>query len=78
MVAWSVNLALCVVTVVASVALSWVLRRDNKKLDEAVGSGWTLEEGIKEKAGLADHQEAPTAGRPLGGAKAGAVAKYDI
>lgn len=59
-------------------ALSWFLRRDNKKIHEAEASGWTLEDGIDGKAGLADHREAPTVGRPLGGAKSGAVAKYDI
>ncbi|EMR71852.1 putative mfs transporter protein [Eutypa lata UCREL1] len=79
--AWSVNLALAVVTLVSSVILSWCLRKDNKKLEEAIAAGWTVEEGegvMEQKAGLAAHHEAPTAGRPLGGNKAGAVAKYDI
>lgn len=72
---------MAVVTLVSSVILSWCLRRDNKKLEEAIATGWTVEEGegvIDQKAGLAAHHEAPTAGRPLCGNKKGAVAKYDI
>lgn len=80
-IAWSVNLALAVVTLVSSVILSWCLRKDNKKLEEAIAAGWTVEEGegvMEQKAGLAAHHETPAAGRPLGGNKAGAVARYDI
>ncbi|KAI0015300.1 major facilitator superfamily transporter [Xylariomycetidae sp. FL0641] len=77
--AWSVNLALCVVIIVSSVALSLLLKKDNKKIDEAEVAGWTMEEGAADgKMDVtAEHHEAPTAGRPLGGSRAGAVAKYD-
>jgi hypothetical protein len=49
-------------------------------MDEAVAAGWNAEEGVKDlKSNVtAHHQEHPTAGNPLGGANAGAIAKYDI
>lgn len=81
MTAWSVNLALTVVTIASSVLLSICLRRDNKKMEEMEGSimaeqGTAGDKDIPEH--LEKHGEHVTAGRPLGGANAGAKAKYDV
>ncbi|KAH8891187.1 MFS general substrate transporter [Thozetella sp. PMI_491] len=46
-VAWSVNLALTVVTIASALGLSLLLRRENKKLDELEASSNVLEEGVK-------------------------------
>lgn len=80
MTAWSVNLALTIVTIVSSAVLSFFLRRDNKKMDE-LDASVVIEQGIGEKdisAHIEKHGEHATAGRPLGGAQTGAKAKYDI
>jgi hypothetical protein len=65
---------------VSTIALSWFLKKDNKKMEEAMAAGWTAEEGVVEgKVNVtAQHNEHPTAGMPLGGARTGALAKYDI
>lgn len=79
MTAWSVNLALTVVTIGSSLFLSICLRKDNRKLDEIAGAGYNLEDGVGLKAqGIEIHHEHPTAGRPLGGVNAGAKARYDV
>ncbi|KAJ3540525.1 hypothetical protein NM208_g5031 [Fusarium decemcellulare] len=78
--AWSVNLALTVVTIVSSIALTFLLRRDNKKMDE-LESTLSVEEGVSGKnlsEHVEKHGEHATVGRPLGGANAGAKARYDI
>ncbi|KAH7002144.1 major facilitator superfamily domain-containing protein [Ilyonectria destructans] len=80
MTAWSVNLALTVITIASSIALTWCLRRDNKKMDE-MESTLSVEEGISGKnlsEHLEKHGEHATVGRPLGGINAGAKARYDI
>jgi hypothetical protein len=79
-IAWSVNLALTVVTVVSSIALSYFLRRDNKKMDEAEINGSIQDDGTVEGKvdSISRHNEHPTAGRPLGGTKAGGFARYQI
>lgn len=80
MTAWSVNLALTVVTIVSSLILSICLRRDNKKMEEMKAS-FLAEQGIADGKNLSEHLEKHgehvTAGRPLGGANAGVSAKYD-
>ncbi|KAF7560949.1 hypothetical protein G7046_g3207 [Stylonectria norvegica] len=78
--AWSVNLALTVVTLLSSVALGFILKKDNKKLDELEATV-TVEEGMSGKdfsQHVEKHGEHATVGRPLGGANAGAKARYDI
>ncbi|KAK9777961.1 putative Major facilitator superfamily (MFS) profile domain-containing protein [Seiridium cardinale] len=78
--AWSVNLALCVVTMVSAIALSFFLKKDNGKMEKLESEGYTLEEGVVEgKSDIAaHHHEHPTAGRPLGGNHAGKLARYQI
>lgn len=80
MTAWSVNLALTVITVVSAAALSFFLRRDNKKMDE-IDAAITVEQGATDNKDISEHVEKhgehATAGRALGGANAGARAKYD-
>lgn len=76
--AWGVNLALCVVTLASALVLSFYLKKENKKMEELEADGYTLEAGDvegKSKA-AAHHHEHPTAGRPLGGAGTGKLAKY--
>ncbi|CAM1503127.1 Fc.00g079030.m01.CDS01 [Cosmosporella sp. VM-42] len=78
--AWSVNLALTVVTIASSFALSFILRKDNKKLDE-IETTLAVEEGVFGKdlsQHVEKHGEHATVGRPLGGANAGSKARYDI
>ncbi|CAG9950673.1 unnamed protein product [Clonostachys rosea f. rosea IK726] len=75
MTAWSVNLALTVVTVLSSAALSYCLRRDNKKIEE-------LHETITIEAGLGDkdsshHIEQNEANATVT-RRANAGAKYDV
>lgn len=80
MTAWSVNLSLTVVTIVSTVVLSLILRRDNKKMDE-LESTVSVEEGVSGKnlsEHLEKHGEHATVGRSLGGINAGAKARYDI
>jgi MFS family permease len=81
MTAWSVNLALTVVTITSSAFLSFCLRRDNKKMEE-VEASVMAEQGIAGEKDLSEHLEKHgehvTAGRPLGGANAGGIAKYDV
>ncbi|KAF2018080.1 MFS general substrate transporter [Aaosphaeria arxii CBS 175.79] len=48
--AWSVNLALSVVTLVSAVALSFCLRRENKKIDDLNAAGYAVEDSHDEKA----------------------------
>ena len=67
--AWSVNLALTVVTLVSAVVLSFVLRRDNKKIDELNAMGYGLEHGSDDKAGAEVVENAYAGGHR--------VAKYD-
>lgn len=68
--AWSVNLALCVVLLVSTVFLSWCLKRDNRKMDEAASAAWPAGDGAEGKSNVATHCED---GSPL----AAAPAKYD-
>ncbi|KAM5345247.1 hypothetical protein ACJ41O_011109 [Fusarium nematophilum] len=80
MTAWSVNLALTVVTIVSSVVLTFLLRRDNRKMDELEGS-LSVEEGVSGKnlsEHVEKHGEHATVGRPLGGVNAGGKARYDV
>lgn len=80
MTAWSVNLALTVLTIMSSVILSIFLRRDNKRMDDVLDRV-SVEAGFNGKdvsQHVEQHGEHPTAGRALGGANAGAKAKYDI
>ena len=76
--AWSVNLALTLVVIISSVALSWTLKRDNKKLDE-LEPQMAVEEGSKVEdlsAHVEKYGEAAAVGRPLGGANSGIRNRY--
>ncbi|GAB7362469.1 hypothetical protein MBLNU230_g2791t1 [Neophaeotheca triangularis] len=82
--AWSVNLALCVIIVVSTTFLSLALRRANKKL-ESNASDVELSEHVDIGKGppldvscVEHHGEHTTAGRRLGGRKLGKVARYDL
>jgi MFS family permease len=76
--AWSVNLALTVVVIASSLGLHFVLKRENKKMDEAEAAGYTVEEGHKADSSQVEVRPANvTAGRRLGGANAGATARFD-
>lgn len=66
MTAWSVNLALTVVTIASAAVLTFLLRRENKKLEEETPT-LTVEEGISSKVSSA-HGEHVTVG---------GMAKYD-
>lgn len=81
--AWSVNLALCVVIVVSTTALSFSLKRENRKLNiletnvelsqhEDLGKDPPLDITCIEH-----HSEHAIAGRRLGGRRIGATARYD-
>jgi MFS family permease len=69
--AWSVNLALTVVTLLAAVALSFVLKRDNKKMEELDAMGYSVENGSDDKAEVSAIE---TSGAYARGAR---TAKYD-
>ncbi|KAI0145465.1 major facilitator superfamily transporter [Xylariaceae sp. FL1272] len=76
--AWAVNLSLTAITIASALALSWCLKKDNKRMDETDAAAWISDDGKVDKTNVtAHHHEAPTAGRPLGGTRAGAVARYD-
>ena len=80
MKAWSVNVSLTAVTIVSSIILSIILRRDNKKMD-ALEATISVEEGMTGKdlsEHVEKHGEHATVGRPLVGVNAGAKARYDI
>lgn len=76
-IAWSVNLALTVVLILSSIALHFILKRENKKLDEAEAAGYTVEEGKADVTSVEVRPGNATAGRRLGGANAGATARFD-
>ena len=67
MTAWSVNLALTAVTIASAAVLTFLLRRENKTLEEE-GPTFAVEEGIPSKVSSA-HGEHVTFG---------GMAKYDI
>lgn len=76
--AWSVNLALTVVTLLSALMLHTFLRKENKKMDAVDAAGYSLEEGSGNKAEVsAVEATGATAGRRLGGAFAGRTARYD-
>jgi hypothetical protein len=64
--AWSVNLALCVVVLVSSLALSICLKRDNKRMDEAEAQGFREEESVGSKTGTEVMDETAVVRRTLG------------
>ncbi|KAI7153240.1 major facilitator superfamily transporter [Hortaea werneckii] len=81
--AWSVNLALCVVIVVSTTALSFSLKRENRKLNNIETD---VELSQHEDLGkdpplditcIEHHSEHAVAGRRLGGRRIGATARYD-
>ncbi|RMY15276.1 hypothetical protein D0868_00990 [Hortaea werneckii] len=81
--AWSVNLALCVVIVVSTTALSFSLKRENRKLNNIETD---VELSQHEDLGkdpplditcIEHHSEHAVAGRRLGGRWVGATARYD-
>lgn len=77
--AWSVNLALTVVTLVSAFVLGILLKRDNKRMDDLDAAGYALEEGIDDKAQISTAEAAVrTAGRRLGGTQAGKTARYQV
>ena len=78
--AWSVNLALSVIVLVSSIILSICLRRDNKKIDNLEINAAVIDQStVKEASPIAiEHAgEHATAGRQLGGTRAGMTARYD-
>ncbi|RMY23738.1 hypothetical protein D0867_01849 [Hortaea werneckii] len=85
--AWSVNLALCVVIVVSTTALSFSLKSENRKLNnietdvelsqhENLGKDPPLAV-VLDITCLEHHGEHAIAGRRLGGRRIGATARYD-
>jgi hypothetical protein len=73
--AWAVNLALCVVTLVSTLVLSYFLKKDNKKIDETAASYIMEDGGSNGKEGIeTHHNEHCTTGRD--GSRAGAYVKY--
>lgn len=67
MTAWSVNLALTVVTIASAAVLAFLLRRENRKIEEE-GPTFAVEEGISNKDSNAHGQHITVGG----------MAKYDI
>lgn len=78
--AWSVNLALSVIVVASSLVLHFMLKKDNKKMDEADATGYSLEEAVERKSSATakvEHlDEHATVGRRLGGQNRGSTARY--
>lgn len=78
--AWSVNLALGAIVVGSSFVLHFLLKKDNKKMDEADAAGFSLEEAVEGKSSAAAtverFDEHATVGRRLGGKNEGATARY--
>jgi hypothetical protein len=67
-----------VVLILSTIALRYVLKRENKKMDEAEASGYMAEEGHKANTTSAElHHGNTTAGRRLGGTNSGATARFD-
>lgn len=79
MTAWSVNLALAVLTVVSSLVLSFCLRRDNKRLEE-MESSYTAEAGVAKTSSehVEKNGELSIGGEAIRRLNAGMHAKYDI
>ncbi|KAI7546517.1 hypothetical protein KC331_g5568, partial [Hortaea werneckii] len=81
--AWSVNLALCVVIVVSTTALSFSLKRENRKLNNIETDVELSQHEDRGKDPPLDitciehHSEHAVAGRRLGGRRIGATARYD-
>lgn len=75
--AWSVNLALTIITIMSSFALSYFLKRDNKRLDE-LEPQILAEEGEKKdlSAHVEKHGEHAAVWQPLGGTNAGLRNRY--
>jgi hypothetical protein len=63
------------VVILSSLALHFVLKRENKKMDEAEASGYMIEEGKTTPVDF--YPGNTTAGRRLGGVNAGATARFD-
>lgn len=63
--AWSVNLALTVVVLVSSLVLSYILKKDNKKLDE-LEPHISAEEGDKTTASAHDEKHGDAHEAPVG------------
>ena len=78
MTAWSVNLALTVVTLVSSAVLSLCLRRENKRMDELEALQYGESDQKDVCSHVEKHGEHTTVGRPLGGARSGEKARYDV
>lgn len=79
--AWGVNLGLCVVTIVAAVALRFVLTKDNAKIDsldadETCEMGESVDAKHIEPSKVEHFHEGATTGRQLGGRWRGATARY--
>ncbi|KAM0330950.1 hypothetical protein ACHAQA_003907 [Verticillium albo-atrum] len=81
MTAWSVNIALTAVTIASTVILAFLLKRNNRQMDQ-LQSTVSMEHGEVDGKDLSAHIEKsgehPTVGRPLGGAMTGSKAKYQI
>ncbi|KIW01978.1 uncharacterized protein PV09_06813 [Verruconis gallopava] len=69
-VAWSVNLALCVVVFVSTYILSFCLRRDNKKMDQIEAAEFVPRDAAGEKNGINTRYEHARS--------SGFAARYDI
>jgi uncharacterized protein YpmB len=66
------------VVILSTIALSYVLKKENKKMDEAEALGYMAEEGRKaDVTSIEIHNGNTTAGRRLGGANSGATARFD-
>ncbi|KAI7780053.1 hypothetical protein LA080_000066 [Diaporthe eres] len=76
--AWTVNLGLSIVTLGSVLGLSFILKRDNKMVDELelLGSNLESAEGHHKQQVISHHNEHPTAGRPTGGTISGRLTRY--
>ena len=79
--AWVVNLSLCVLAIVLSIALRLVLQRENKRLDAATMQSYQDEEQVAKEgeAGFSEVEGTVAAtGRQLGGRNLGLSYRYQI
>lgn len=82
--AWSVNLALSVVLLASTVLLSFLLTKENKRLDAIENNEVLSETGVHEKDSstamveTSALEKGTTAGRRLGGTNAGATARFQV
>lgn len=79
--AWGVNLGLCCVTLGSALVLSFILKKDNKKLN-AIETDYADASDVTKNPALSVEDiekrgEHVTAGRRLGGKNGGATARYD-